>query len=30
MNEMAGIQRMSGIVESQKTQDIQKDAEREE
>lgn len=29
MNEMAGIQRMSGIVESQKTQDIQKDAERE-
>ena len=29
MNEMAGIQRMSGVVESQKTQDIQKDSERE-
>lgn len=29
MNEMAGTQRMSGVVESQKTQDIQKDAERE-
>lgn len=29
MNDMAGIQRMAGVVESQKTLDIQKDAERE-
>ncbi len=29
MNEMAGTQRLAGIVESQKTLDIQKDTERE-
>lgn len=29
MNEMAGIQRLAGVVESQKTLDIQKDGERE-
>ena len=29
MNQMAGIQRLAGVVESQKTLDIQKDGERE-
>lgn len=29
MNESAGIQRLAGVVESQKTLDIQKDPERE-
>ena len=29
MNEMAGTQRLAGIVESQKTLDIQKDTERD-
>lgn len=29
MNQMAGIQRLAGVVESQKTLDIQKDAERD-
>lgn len=28
MNEMAGVQRLAGVVESQKTLDIQKDSER--
>ena len=29
MNDMAGTQKLAGVVESQKTLDIQKDAERE-